>query len=346
MIRFAFIQARLAGLVAAIGLAAVAIALALTGPHLASVNDAFQRACRTAGDCATATNPVLEVDPFLQSALPFLVTVAPALIGLFFGAPLVAREFETGTFRLAWTQSVTRRRWLVVKLALVGLVSMAVGGALTWMVDWWRSPLDAVNENRFDPANFGIHGVAPVGYAGFAFVLGVTAGVLLRRTIPAMVVTLVGFVGVRLAVEYRLRPYLAAPLHKAISLLSSGRFGSLSVDASTGTFTLTPPPETIPNGWVLSTADITNSGHVLTTQDFLRACPAYGQFRGAPPPPSVMESAHAACISKLSETFYTVVTYQPGSRFWPFQWAEMGIFVAAALALCGLTYWWLQRRWA
>jgi hypothetical protein len=102
---------------------------------------------------------------------------------------------------------------------------------------------------------------------------------------------------------------------------------------------------TIPNGWVLSTAIVDRSQNVLTSQDFLRDCPAYGQFRGAPPPPTVMHAAHDACINKLSAAFHTVVTYQPGSRFWPFQWAEMGIFIAAAMALCGLTYWWLQRQY-
>jgi hypothetical protein len=86
-----------------------------------------------------------------------------------------------------------------------------------------------------------------------------------------------------------------------------------------------------------------NTGHVLTDHNFLQACPAYGQ----PPNPATIQSAHAACIRKLlSENFHAVVTYQPGSRFWPFQWAEMGIFLAAALALCGLTYWWLRRQYA
>jgi hypothetical protein len=345
MIRFTFMQSRTFALVAAIGLGVVAIVLAISGPHLAHVNHAFQNACKAAGDCATVSNPVLQVDPFLQSALPFIVTVTPALIGLFLGAPLIARELETGTFRLAWTQSVTKRRWLAVKLGFVGLVSMAVCGLLTWMVDWWASPLDAVNKNRFDPANFGIHGVGPIGYAAFAFVLGATIGVLLRRTVPAMAVTLVGFIAARLAVEYRVRPNLASPLHESFSLLSTGHFGTLGVSAATGTFTLAPPVVTIPNGWVLSTAVVDRSANVLTSQDFLRDCPAYGQFRGAPPPPTVMHAAHDACINKLSAAFHTVVTYQPGSRFWPFQWAEMGIFIAAAMALCGLTYWWLQRQY-
>ena len=81
----------------------------------------------------------------LRTWLGVLVIVVPGIIGIFWGAPLVARELETGTFRLAWTQSVTRTRWLAVKLAVVGLASMAVAGLLSLMVTWWASPLDRVN---------------------------------------------------------------------------------------------------------------------------------------------------------------------------------------------------------
>jgi len=342
VIRMTLRQFRTEGVISFGLLAVLAVVFVVTGPHLAHVNDAFQSACKAAGDCATASNPVLEVDPLLQSALPFIVTVAPALIGLFFGAPLIARELETGTFRLAWTQSITRRRWLAMKLGLVGLAAMAVGGLLTWMVDWWASPLDAVNKNRFDPSNFGFHGVAPIGYAGFAFVLGATAGVLLRRTIPAMGATLVGFVAARLAVEYWVRPHLAPPLHESLSLLSTG-FGIVGLSASTSTSSLYPPSVIIPNAWELSTAVVDKSGHALTGQYFFHACSAYRQF--PPPSPAAMQAAHAACITKLAGVFRTVATYQPGSRFWPFQWAEMGIFLAVAMALCGLTYWWLRRQY-
>ena len=79
---------------------------------------------------------------------------------------------------------MTLRRWLVVKLGIVGLASMVVGGLVTWMVDWWLSPIDAVSQNRFGLSSFGYHGVAPIGYAAFAFALGATAGALLRRTVP------------------------------------------------------------------------------------------------------------------------------------------------------------------
>ncbi len=331
-------------------LVALAIVLVVTGPHLAHVNEAFQRACKAAGDCATASNPVFGVDPTLQNALPLIVTFVPALIGLFYGAPLVARELETGTFRLAWTQSVTLRRWLTVKLGLVGFAAMLVSGLLTWMVDWWASPIDAATKNSFNPVEFGWHGVAPIGYAAFAFVLGVTAGVLLRRTVPAMGVTLVGIVAARLVVEHWVRPNLASPLHQSLSLVNTG-FGSMGLSASTGALSLYPPFVTIPNIWMLSTAVIDKSGHVLTSHYFVHACPAFVQFPTefptTPPPQAVVQAAHAACINKLvSATFHTVVTYQPDSRFWPFQWAEMGIFLAAGLTLCALTYWWLRRQYA
>ncbi|MGO8859617.1 MAG: ABC transporter permease subunit [Acidimicrobiales bacterium] len=347
MIRLTLRQFRAESVIALGLLTVLGVVLAVTGPHLANVNSAFQNACSNpAVLCTKAPNPVVSTDLSLQGALPFIVTIAPALIGIFFGAPLVARELEAGTFRLAWTQSVTRRRWLAVKLGLIGFASMAVAGLLTWMVDWWASPLDAVNKNRFDPGAFGWHGVAPIGYAAFAFALGVTAGVLLRRTVPATAVTLVGFVAARLAVQHWIRPNLAAPLHESVPLSSSG-LGVLSASAATGTVaSLAPPQVNVSNGWVLSTAVVDRSSHAMTTQAVVHACPTYGQIANTNvlPSPAEMHSIHDACITKLSEIFHTVVTYQPASRFWPFQWAEMGIFLAAALALCGIAYWWLRRQ--
>lgn len=340
MIRLTLLQVRAEALMSFGLLAVLAVVLAVTGPHLAQVNDAFQRACTAAGDCATASNPVFGVDPELQALVPLIAIFMPAVVGLFFGAPLIARELETGTFRLAWTQSVTRRRWLAVKLGLVGLAAVVIGGLLTGMVDWWQDPLDAASQSRFDPVNFGFHGVVPIGYAAFAFMLGGTAGVLLRRTVAAMGATLVGLIAARLVVEHWVRPNFASPLHQSLSLVHTG-FGILGYSASTRTSTLTSPAEIIPNAWVYSTAVVDKSGHPLTGQYFLHACPAYGK----PPNPATIQSVHAACLSKLAASFHTVVTYQPASRFWPFQWAELGIFLAAALALCGLTYWWLRRRY-
>ena len=348
MIRLALRQFRTEGIIAFAVLLTLAVVLAVTGGHLVSVSDAFESTCRIAHDCDTTTNPVTGVDTSLQHALEFIGMIAPALFGLFFGAPLIAREIETGTFRLAWSQSVTRRRWLAVKLGVVGFAAMVFGGLLTWMSSWWLSPIDAVNQNRFSLASFSYHGVAPIGYAAFAFALGAAAGVMFRRTVPAMAVTLAGFVGARLAVTYWIRPNFASPVHESVPLPING------VSFSPGSLAaFNPPAVNIPNGWVYSTEVVNKSGHEPTAHYLLTACPAF--FNQVPQPPPTGGKARAGnttavtlfnnCVDKLSKTLHTLVTYQPGSRFWPFQWAETGVFLAAALALCGLTYWWLRREY-
>ncbi len=316
-------------------LAVLAIVLAITGIHLAQVDHAFEARCRAAGTCALAPNPIVGEDQGLQALVPIIALVTPALIGLFLGAPLIAREFETGTFRLAWTQSVSRRRWLAVKLGLVGLAAVAIAGLLTWLVDWWQSPFDSVAQESFGPLQFGFHGVAPIGYAAFAFALGVTAGVVLRRTVPAMSATLVGFVVARVAVTNWVRPNFAAPVHKSLSLLSATSHPVLELQAPAYKLALVPPLVTVRNGWVYATEVADRSGHA---PNVLRACPALHATPASP------QSVHA-CLTKLSATFHTVVTYQPATRFWPFQWAELGAFLAAALVLCAFSYWWLRRQY-
>ena len=350
MIRLALREFRTEGIVGFALLIALGVLLLVTGIHVVNVNDAFQIACRKAHSCSSTPNPVLTVENPLQHALPLIAMVAPALIGIFIGAPLIAREVETGIFRLSWTQSVTLRRWLAVKLGVVGLASMVIGGLLMWMVDWWLSPIDAVNMNRFGLSSFGYHGVAPIGYAAFAFALGATAGALLRRTVPAMGATLAGFVGARLAVTYWIRPNFASPLYETVPLPINEGGVSFAPGATEG---FSPPGVSVSNGWVYSTEAVNKAGHAPTAHYLLNVCPAF--FNQAPQPPPTGRKSTAGntgvtlfnnCVDKLSRTIHTLVAYQPGSRFWPFQWAEMGVFLAAAVALCGLTYWWLRRQYA
>jgi hypothetical protein len=356
VIRLALRQFRTEAIGALAVLIALAIVLAVTGGHLVSVSNAFKSSCNASHDCATVLNLVVGLDGPLFHALEFIGIIAPSLIGLFFGAPLIAREIEVGTFRLAWTQSVTRRRWLAVKFGVVGLAAMAFGGLLTWMANWWASPIDAVNQDRFSPTQFGYHGVAPIGYAAFAFALGVTAGVLLHRTIPAMAVTLAGFAAVRFAVAEWVRPDFASPARESLPFPPASALGSgLAFPGGPTTIAIRVAQATVPNGWVYSTAVVNQSGSVPTSQYLAHACPVYLGTPVTQQPPSggkfsatnsPVQSQADACIHKLSATMHTLVTYQPGSRFWMFQWAEMGIFIAAAVALCGLTYWLLRRQYS
>jgi hypothetical protein len=109
-----------------------------------------------------------------------------------------------------------------------------------------------------------------------------------------------------------------------------------------GQVVLTAPQVNVPNGWVYSTTAVDKAGHAPTSHYLFQACPVLKQFSK----PQASAAQLQACLTRLTSTFHTVVTYQPPSRFWSFQWAEMGIFLAAALALCGFTYWWLRRQYA
>ena len=174
MIRFTWLQSRTQTAAAFGALAVVAVALAVTGPHLVSLYNSSVANCAAHGDCPSASTAFLRNDGTLRTWLGVLTVVLPGVIGIFWGAPLVARELEAGTFRLAWTQSVTRTRWLAVKLGVIGLASMAVAGLASLMVTWWASPLDRVHMSLF--GTFDQRDIVPIGYAAFAFALGVAAG--------------------------------------------------------------------------------------------------------------------------------------------------------------------------
>ena len=282
--------------------------------------------------------------------LGVLVLVTPALIGMFWGAPLVAREFEEGTFRLAWTQSVTRTRWMAVKLAVVGLASMAAAGLLSLVVTWWSGPLDRTDLNQF--ATFDQRGIAPIGYAAFAFTLGVLAGALIRRTLPAMFVTLAVFVAVRLTEFSWLRPRLLHPvlLNLALNPASTGygQQGTLSVLFSSPT--LMPDPPNLPNTWITSLGVVNARGQALTTQVLTRACPDIGQgggggggLGGHSKAPQAVVNRTQDCVAKIGTTYHEAVAYQPASRYWPLQWYELAIFVGAALILAAACLWRIRR---
>ncbi len=321
MIRFASLQFRIQAALAFGALAAMAVMLGWTGPHLVHLYDTTVATCGAHGNCASATASFLSTDRLLQD-LGNVVIVVPALIGIFWGAPLVARELETGTQRLVWTQSVTRTRWIAVKLSLVGLASMVVAGLFSLMMTWWSSPIDRVNMSLFPV--FAERGIVPIGYAAFAFALGVTAGVVIRRTLPAMATALAGFVVARVGVTYAVRPNLQAPVHLTSALhLTSGMEYSQS---NGGPLTLTGGH---PGAWVFSDRIVDQAGHAVGGNFLSQG--ACLQSRGA-----------AGCIGKLRE----VLVYQPASRYWTFQWYEMAIFLGLAVLMSGFCLWWVRRRLA
>ena len=232
----------------------------------------------------------------------------PALVGLFVGAPLLARELELGTARLAWTQGITRRRWLSQKLLLLALATLAGGAALGTLTMWWRHPFDAF-EGRMSASVFEVEGLVVPAYALFALMLGVLAGLVLRRTVPAMTATLVAFGVTRLLVGRFLRPRFMAPIHESAT-----------------SFTSRPHP-----GWVLEDTLYDAAGrHVTTGREDLAI--VHAQLAGIDP------HSYLAALG-----WHRVISYQPADRFWAFQAIEAGIFAALSLGAAALALWAVRR---
>ncbi|MFF2728086.1 ABC transporter permease [Streptomyces sp. NPDC058008] len=123
----------------------------------------------------------------------------PALAGVFLGAPLIAGDLETGTAKLVTSQSVSRQRWLLTKLAVPAAVLTLSAGVLSAVLTWWWNPVKGLSGGLLWTAVFSSTGVVPVAYALLTFTVGVAAGLVLRRTLVSMVVTLgvvvaIGFV--------------------------------------------------------------------------------------------------------------------------------------------------------
>lgn len=307
-------QAAFAGAV----LGALALTLLVSGLHIASAYQTLVRACHGALGCAAGGGEQLFRNDAILFDLIGLTAVAPALFGLFWGAPLVSREIEEGTLELAWTQTVTRRRWIAVKVAWMLAAAALWGAAISALVTWWSGPANAVFQYRFELGHFDTQGLVPVGYAVFAVALGIVAGTFTRRTMPALATTLGIFAGVRFGVDYLLRPRYLPPLVKSFPVGSSAPLGAGS-------------------NWVVSTRILTGAGRpagaIVGTRSQVTVPPACARFLE---PGGFGTGRLVRCLA--AHGWRTVVAYQPAGRFWTFQGIETAIYLAAAAALVALTF--------
>jgi hypothetical protein len=309
------------------GLAVIGVVLVITGPDLVGRTD-------------------FSDSDFLYSATILLMYLLPAVIGVFWGVPMITRELETGTHSLIWNQTITRGRWLATKLGVGVLAGMVASGLLSLAVTWWASPIDALANQQTDrgmlnwlsPAVFSARGIAPIGYAAFAFVLGVAVGMLLRRTVLAMGVTLLALVGVFLAVPFLVRPYLLPPLEQTVEIESDSIVGAHGDNTGLVEAIIVREPT---GAWVLADETVDPAGNVVTPlPDFVQNCmPTPGRnpqnSQAGPPEPGDMR----ACLAKLGERgYHQRITYQPGYRFWPLQWLELAIYLAFSALLTWLCF--------
>ncbi len=305
-------QFRTSALVVLAALALVAVPTVVTGRQIR----AWEAACTSASPCLG-----IPVEAYMSRYMWLLVLLRggllalPVVLGIFWGAPLVAREIDSGTYRLAWTQSTSRVRWLTVKIVVVGLASLLATAVLSWMTTWWFGPADRTTNDKFIASIFDVRDVVPVGYAAFAFALGLSAGIVIRRVLPAMATTLAVFIAVRMAVQMLVRPHYRALLSESGPLLDPSGGNTLKQGAA------------LPSGsWAVATQIFDPSGHLL--RDPLRFGP----------------DATCAATQNCLDGYTQHVLYQPGSRYWSFQWIETGLFTALALLLVGFSYWWLTGR--
>ncbi|HLJ99230.1 MAG TPA: hypothetical protein VKU39_04910 [Streptosporangiaceae bacterium] len=338
----------------AAALAAFALLLGITGPHMADLYHASGITSCRGDDCAGVASrflvrltsgggvPLLPAGSSAYVILYFLsvlvILAAPAFIGIFWGAPLIARELETGTCQLAWNQSITRTRWLTVKLTLTGLVAMAVTETFSLVQAWWAAPIgeavghggsaSILTEGRLGSFVFPTHGITPIGYAAFGFALAVTMGLLFRRAIPAMAVTLAIFAIVQLAVPLWIRPHLIPP-DQTIASTAATQTSLVSYDRGVATLTAGAVPGH-PGAWILSSQAVSAAGRPVNTM------PAACQPSITPATDSGSEGALQSCLDSHGIT--ESVTYQPASRYWPLQLAETGLFLVLALALAGYCF--------
>ncbi|GLZ76178.1 transporter [Actinorhabdospora filicis] len=327
---FAWRQLRLQTVYAAGALVLLGLALTFTGLTLASSYADTVAVCGT--DCTDAVKAFLRDAQTGAPAAVYVTGLAlaylvPPLIGAFWGAPLVARELETGTHNLAWNQSVTRTRWLAARIAVTGTATAAVTGVLAWAVTAWAGHVDTVRGDRITPLVFGGRGVVPVAYALFAFLLGVTLGAVIRRTVPAMAATLGVYALVVASFPAWLRERLVTPVHTTAPL-DMDRLGDLLINQDTSMEVTGKGPE---GAWILTNQTLWPDGRVFTGPADAASC---GR-----------DSAYGICEKWVSGLgLQQDVVYHPSTHFWSLQWAEAGVFIGLTVLLAGFCFWWVRKR--
>jgi hypothetical protein len=306
-------QHRAEGLILLIVLALIGVFLLITGMEMAnSFQQLTQSHCvgtiiSKGGPCSLLYQAYLNQYVFAQYGSPVLVAL-PLLLGALVGAPLVAREVEQRTHLLVWTQSITRLHWLTVKLVVVLGTGLLASGALLAVLIWWNDPSVQINGEIFHNRVYDTSGPVWVTTMLLALALGIFAGALTRRTVAAIFLTIALFAAIRVPVELLWRPNFEPPV-----------IVTYSIDQQS-------PPALSNQDWIVSQGYVDAQGNRSTS--LTQIC---------------TEGETAAQCLQANGVQANYIAYQPGNRFWTFQWIETGIYLSfSALALFAAV--WLVRR--
>jgi hypothetical protein len=320
----------LAGVVVLLGAVAVLMGIAGTTIHQ-SYAGAVACGASQSPACQEADLAFFGSYGFLANGI--ILQALPALIGAFVGAPLLAREMETGTFRYAWTQGFGRWRWTLAKLVTLAVAVTVPAYLLSLVLSWYYQPYFAADNQAlglteyspFFPGLFDLRGVAFPAWTLAAFSIGALAGMLIRRVVPAIAATIAVYAGLAFAAGGLLREHYLAPLVTS----------SLNLPGST---------------WVLGQW-WTHGGTTYSQAAMYNVINSAWQALNPPSPGAGAAGAagkygdYLTVVRYLGKHGYTLLTrYQPASRFWPFQWIEGGWLLALSVLCMAAAVWLVRRR--
>ena len=298
---FLWRQHRAGAVVLAAVLGGFGVAVIVTGIHMANLYDTAQARCSTGGAACTGGLNGLFAGYGAIIDTVHLTILLPVVLGAFLGATLIARETEHNANVLVWTQGVTRRRWTLSSVTFAVVTTFIVAGITSILVTWWSGTTNSIDGNRFQGAQFDTQNVTPVAHALFAVALGMAAGAILRRSLPAVAATVGVYVGVRTLVSVYGRPLYAS------TRVVTGPLGGGSELA-------------VPSGsWTVSRSIVDAAGTSADRIQVPQSCIAAGRDN------------IDRCLGGLG--FRDVVRFHPASDYWRFQWTESALFVALAAVL-------------
>jgi hypothetical protein len=223
------------------------------------------------------------------------------------------------------------------------------------MYAWWADPIGKARDlaanvpglthpftgDRLSSWIFATHGITPLGYAAFAFTLGTATGALIRRTVPAMAITLAIFAAFQFITPLWIRPNLYPTSQTTATIAAAGANVSLKASPKLALTASVVPGQ--PGAWIISSEGVNTAGQRVSA--IPAACErtvsdTLGSHRGTTAGPG--SPALNNCVA--SHGIRVAESYQPASHYWPLQWSETGMFLALALALAGYCFWRLNRR--
>ncbi len=297
--------------------------------------------------CAEASAQFLRSHSTHQFLVP-LFLLLPALVGVFWGAPLVARELEHGTHRLVWMQSTSRLRWLSAKASFLALAVVVASAFVTWLVNWWIAPIMRAEPQQFDPGVFDLLGIVPASYALAALAIGIAAGTCTRKLVPAIGVTLLLFLVLRLGIGLGLRPHFMEPVH--------GSFPYPLTQGPEGGETTGQIVPIVPAGWKITLETLDRDGRYIgqgvgiEPQGLMAVCPEVAATRGREATEEGttrrVEPAEENAVQRCAKDFgfHVVAVYQPEDRYWRFQATEAALYLAVSAVLFAGSAWWIRHR--